>query len=60
LDEFIHLVFGVKRAENVIHIPAKHVRGASNLTVMATSDHNMIGSENSEISSKPTLKKQTE
>jgi len=25
----------------------------------ATSDHNMIGSENSEISSEPTLKKQT-
>ena len=27
--------------------------------VMATSDHNMTSSENSEISSKPTLKKQT-
>jgi len=28
-------------------------------TVTATSDHNMTGSENSEISSEPALKKQT-
>jgi len=27
--------------------------------VMATSDHNMFSSENSEINSEPTLKKQT-
>jgi len=29
------------------------------MPVMATSDHNMTGSENSENSSEPTLKKQT-
>ena len=28
MEGFIHLVFGVKRTENVIHIPAKYVKGA--------------------------------
>jgi len=32
---------------------------ASLANVMATGDHNITSSENSEISSKPTLKKQT-
>jgi len=35
LEEFIHLVFGVKRTENVIHIPAKYVRGASILLTLS-------------------------